>query len=532
MKKRFTQSVKNGAALVCAALLLAVCAGGLKAQNPWPDYDFKAANADGDTLYYRITSATAPYTVAVTRCHDSVYHTLPWPQYSWQQGQPGFLYPVYDYDSLITIPSSVTYGGLTYTVNAIDKEAFFYQKGMHTVVLPASVETIDTGAFYGSSLHHIVMSPNVTRINYYAFESTPIESVELPVGLTYIGEEAFAFSSLSEVEIPASVTTLPHYAFYRCPLTKITFNEGLQVIEQEAFSPQYIDSIVFPGSLRKIEAFNDGTVFLYDTVCCRYVEFQNGPDPLVLGDNCFFGFNYLGTVILSDNITRLGANCFRLTNIGQVVIPPLIDTIPASCFRDCSTLHSVVLPQQLTTIDEYAFSNTPSLESIVIPASLTYIGKKAFQATSGPGLNVLSIYCEVPPTLEGNNSNTVFNKQNTILVNVPCGFESVYQSAPGWSSYDNFVYDFCLGVEDHDPAAFKVWPNPVEDAVNVQCTMNNGQFEVKTVALFDVYGKLVRTETVTDIPARVNVSDLRAGVYLLRVTAADGKEYHQKIVKR
>ena len=33
MKKRFTQSVKNGAALVCAALLLAVCAGGLKAQN-------------------------------------------------------------------------------------------------------------------------------------------------------------------------------------------------------------------------------------------------------------------------------------------------------------------------------------------------------------------------------------------------------------------------------------------------------------------------------------------------------------------
>ena len=47
MKKRFTQSVKNGAALVCAALLLAVCAGGLKAQNPWPDYDFKAANADG-----------------------------------------------------------------------------------------------------------------------------------------------------------------------------------------------------------------------------------------------------------------------------------------------------------------------------------------------------------------------------------------------------------------------------------------------------------------------------------------------------
>ena len=62
--------------------------------------------------------------------------------------------------------------------------------------------------------------------------------------------------------------------------------------------------------------------------------------------------------------------------------------------------------------------------------------------------------------------------------------------------------------------------------------MNNVQLGMRTIEVFDVYGKLVRTETVTDSPARVNVSDLRAGVYLLRVTAADGKEYHRKIVKR
>ena len=129
MKKKNTQTTLNGgrftAALALVSLLLVLFAGGLTAQNPWPGYDFKAANADGDTLYYRITSATAPYTVAVTRCHDSVYHTLQPPQYAYQVGQPGFLYPVYDYDTLISIPSSVSYGGQTYTVNAIDKEAFY-----------------------------------------------------------------------------------------------------------------------------------------------------------------------------------------------------------------------------------------------------------------------------------------------------------------------------------------------------------------------------------------------------------------------
>ena len=532
MKKIFTQLVKNGAALVCAVLLLAVCAGGLKAQNPWPDYDFKAANADGDTLYYRITSATAPYTVAVTRCHDSVYHTLPVPQYSWQVGQPGFLYPVYDYDSLITIPSSGTYGGQTYPVNAIDKEAFYMQKDMHTVVLPASVVTIDSGAFYGSSLHHIVMSPNVTHINYYAFMSTPLESVDLPSGLTYIGELAFAYSSLSEVEIPAGVTVLPNEAFNKCPLTKITFHEGLQEIGWLAFSANYIDSLVFPSSLRKLVALHDEFLYAEDTIQCRYVEFQSGPDPLELGDYCFLGFNKLETVILSDNIARLGMNCFQHTALRQVVLPPFIDTIPAYCFRDCSNLHSVVLSQQLTTIDDYAFSMTPALEHIVIPASLTYIGNRAFQTTSGQGLRVIDIYCETPPALEGNNSNMVFSQQDTIHVHVPCGTTAAYQSAPGWSIYNNFVYQECVGVEDYEPEAFKVWPNPVEDVVNVQCTMNNVQFEVETVEVFDIYGKLVRVENVAENLARVNVSDLPAGVYVLRVTGADGRVYHRKIVKK
>ena len=526
MKKRFTQSVKSGVALVCAALLLAVCAGGLKAQNPWPDYDFKAANADGDTLYYRITSATAPYTVAVTRCHDSVYHTLPDPQYAWQQGQPGYLYPVYDYDSLITIPSSVTYGGLTYTVNAIDKEAFYMQKDMQTVVLPASVETIDSGAFYRSSLHHIVMSPNVTRINYYAFMSTPLESIDLPSGLTYIGELAFAYSSLSEVEIPAGVAVLSNEAFSRCPLTKITFHEGLQEIGRLAFSANYIDSLVFPSSLQKI-ALGNPDYYWSDSILCRYVKFQNGSNPLELGDYCFAGFVHLETLILSDNITHLGKSCFEATNIQSVVIPLQVDTIPESCFAHCDLLSSVTLPQQLSVIEMQAFTGTSLLTEISFPASLTAVGRSAFEKN----LKIINCYGEVPPIIEGGVFSS-FNRQDTVYVHVPCGYVTIYQTAPGWNSYSNFVYDDCLGIEDRGPETFKVWPNPVEDVVNVQCTMNNGQFEVQTVALFDVYGKLVRTETVTENPARVNVSDLRAGVYLLRVTAADGKEYHRKIVKR
>jgi hypothetical protein len=533
MKKMMTQSARKSgyfsSALSFLTLLLALFAGGLTAQNPWPDYDFKAANADGDTLYYRITSAAVPYTVAVTRCHDSVYHTLPSPTTAYEVGQPGFLYPVYDYDSLVTIPSSVTYQGQTYTVTAVDKEAFYMQKAMHTVILPATVETIDSGAFHRSTIHQIVMSPNVKRINYYAFMSTPLESIELPSGLTHIGVWAFASTSLSEVEIPAGVTILPYQAFWGSPLTKIIFHEGLQEVQYLAFSAKYIDSLAFPSSLRKIALNSEEYYDNFDTIQCRYVEFKNGADPLELSDYCFLGFTNLEKVILSDNITRIGKSCFELAGMQQVVIPPLIDTIHESCFMACSNLNQVVLPQQLTTIDKFAFSETTVLSQIAIPASVTYIGKGAFRTAAGQGLEVLDIYCEVPPTIDANYS---FNKQDTIHVRVPCGKTAVYQSVPGWSSYSNFVYEECVGVEEREMAEFKVYPNPTDDLLFVELS----GAEIVNVALYDLQGRMVAgVHAGTPQPGAtitLDVKSLPAGVYVLRVTDADGREYLRKVVKK
>ena len=76
-------------------------------------------------------------------------------------------------------------------------------------------------------------------------------------------------------------------------------------------------------------------------------------------------------------------------------------------------------------------------------------------------------------------------------------------------------------------ANLRVYPNPMRDFVNVQCA-----FEVKTIEVYDVYGKLFNTMNVMGDQTRVNVSELPAGVYVLCVTDADGHEYHQKIIKQ
>ena len=78
------------------------------------------------------------------------------------------------------------------------------------------------------------------------------------------------------------------------------------------------------------------------------------------------------------------------------------------------------------------------------------------------------------------------------------------------------------GLQDHLTQSIILYPNPAKEVVNVQCTMNNGQFEVTGIEVFDVYGKLINTVDVVDNLTRINVSGLADGMYFVRVTTDQG----------
>ena len=249
-------------------LVVLVVVGGFsqqaKAQSiVYEPYDFREVNADGDTLYYRITSNSEPYTVAVTRCHDSTYHQLPVPQFEWEIGQPGFAYPVYDYDSLINIPPTVTHDDVTYTVTDIDIEAFYYQKGIREVNLPATIEKIDTAAFYLSSLREITVQEGLKRINCGGLSSTQIQEIILPQSLLYLEEESFSgCRSLRHITIPDSITSIPRFCFSFCDtLNQVNFPEEIDTIEEGAFAgTAALCRVTIPSHVRYIGrvAFNHG----------------------------------------------------------------------------------------------------------------------------------------------------------------------------------------------------------------------------------------------------------------------------------
>ena len=81
-------------------------------------------------------------------------------------------------------------------------------------------------------------------------------------------------------------------------------------------------------------------------------------------------------------------------------------------------------------------------------------------------------------------------------------------------------------------AALTVYPNPTDDLLYIELSGAG----IATVALYDLQGRVV-TGTHTGAPqqggtATMSMRNVPAGVYVLRVTDADGKEYRQKVVRR
>ena len=88
-----------------------------------------------------------------------------------------------------------------------------------------------------------------------------------------------------------------------------------------------------------------------------------------------------------------------------------------------------------------------------------------------------------------------------------------------------------MGGEGLFDTPLRVWPNPTDDLLFVELR----GAEIATVALYDLQGRVV-TGTHAGAPqtatATLNLKSVPAGVYMLRVTDAEGREHQGKIVRR
>lgn len=98
--------------------------------------------------------------------------------------------------------------------------AFFHSHAVETIALPEGMEEIGEGAFLGChSLKSMQVPQSVRRIGKSAFMyCEAMEQAVLPANLCRVEEETFFLcKNLSHIELPKTLEYIGEKAFYRCP---------------------------------------------------------------------------------------------------------------------------------------------------------------------------------------------------------------------------------------------------------------------------------------------------------------------------
>ncbi|PHR14813.1 MAG: hypothetical protein COA40_01165 [Aequorivita sp.] len=90
---------------------------------------------------------------------------------------------------------------------------------------------------------------------------------------------------------------------------------------------------------------------------------------------------------------------------------------------------------------------------------------------------------------------------------------------------DVLFVDAAAGVDDFSASKFSVYPNPVQDILNIKSASS-----VDNVVVYDILGKVVLQENPGKISPAINMSNLPSGAYMVQVTI-DNATKTVKVIK-
>ena len=242
----------------------------------------------------------------------------------------------------VTIPETVTYDGVTYTVVQIASQAFDNATAMTSVSIPSTVTTIgnkafngctgltsisynatdcsimgsaDATAFYGCiSVKTVSIGDAVRTIPAYAFKGlTALRSITIPENITYMGNYAFqGCTSIAQVNFNATECNSMSHAFDGCTNTaNLYIGNNVKVIPAYAFdnfsgltSITIGESVISIGSRAFYRCFSLKKVN-YNAIACEATD----------GTAFYISSSYdpvsLTTIVIGDNVKIIPANLFK-----------------------------------------------------------------------------------------------------------------------------------------------------------------------------------------------------------------------------
>lgn len=434
----------------------------------------------------------------------------------------------------IGIPPRVSNNGEDYTVIAIADQAFRGNKNITGVIIPETVDTIGVYAFEGcDALSDVEISEGVTTIKRRAFESCaslkrvriPSTAINLesnifvdcrellaitvdPANPNYSSEDGILFNKSKTIlhryptrknvggsyTIPNTVKTIDVGAFEAALFTQITIPNSVETIEEAAFiNCGRLTSIDIPNSVKSI-----GTIAFFSCLNLKNIKISESVSSI--GTQAFHMMSSLQSIEVDSNsqyFTSIDGALLSKDGKNLIKIPT-------------AKTGSYTVPNGVETIDSYAYTYGLGITNLILPGTLKKINRYAFAGATG--IKTISSNAVEPPALE--RILTIFQglNQGNVILKVPVGSAEKYKAANVWKDFI-IQEDASLSTNDVNSVeqGTKVYPNPTTGIFFVETTT------ATEAQIISVSGQVVKSTKLSKGKNEINISNLSAGLYLVKV---------------
>ena len=261
-----------------------------------------------------------------------------------------------DGTELVCCPTGKALVSIPDGVQTIGYEAFYNNKNLTTVELPASVKKIDDVAFDSSSLTSITIPENVEEIGYASFRYTNLTSINIPDGVVYTSTDVFAYcTSLKTASVGNGLSFITYRLFAGCSsLTSVNLGNQIYTIENDSFA-----------GCKALTAFHVS---------------KDNPNWMTTGDGCIY--------------TKDGTELVKVpAGKADIIIPASVTRIRAQAAYECENLTSVNFPNNVTSIGYSSFRQCANLKTVTIGSGVKSIESDAFYAS----WQITDVYCYANP---------------------------------------------------------------------------------------------------------------------------------------
>ncbi|MBR1882319.1 MAG: leucine-rich repeat protein [Muribaculaceae bacterium] len=395
----------------------------------------------------------------------------------------------------LEIPSTITYSGTKYRVNAIAANAFKGQTNLTGVQFRWGVTVIGSSAFENcTNVTYVRLASSITNFGSSAFSGcSALKTVYEPSFTmpTVLQVSTWPANSGMTLYIPndtqtssATYQSNPYWNKFSTVTVgsqawEIYFNDGglYTVGKADSDGPNTVRELTLIGYNTNGSNTSNGTV---------YSPIADGTPSLsgisykvtTVGTYAFYNQPTLKTVTIPSTVTsfknsaNLGNYCSEMTAInvasgntnyssydgclynkagtriyrvpmGKTTISynSALTTVSVNSHSSCEKLKSIRLPYGTRIIESWAFAYTAALDYVYIPSSVTTLANNAFVGTR----KNIFVYCNMatPPTI---THTTMFGSNVTTtsgsVLFVPYGKINTYKSA-GWTGFQDYNIGSC-----------------------------------------------------------------------------------------